>query len=114
MSTHLIPKILIVTACVVCAAVLQGCADSCTEVVSNGETITVCCPSVFCKNDNGCCMRDPLNLCADQNGNGTGRLLQFVLDKRAAGGCVAERLEDPMIENGKVDAPTTTSTLAST
>eukprot|EP00439_Symbiodinium_sp_Y106_P063243 s3552_g9.t1 len=92
--------------CIVCAILLQGCPDTCT---TDGD-LTVCCPSVFCKNDNGCCLDDPLNLCSSES-NQTGRLLEFVRAKQAAGGCVEERLEEPIVMNGIIDEPTTTTTL---
>eukprot|EP00435_Cladocopium_sp_Y103_P013172 s5588_g3.t1 len=87
------------------AVLLQGCTDSCMD----DGVVTVCCPSVFCKNDEGCCLKDPLNLCSGENG--TGRLLEFVRSKQASGSsCLEERASDAMIENGKIKVVTTTVT----
>mmetsp|Transcript_119790 Transcript_119790/g.168638 ORF Transcript_119790/g.168638 Transcript_119790/m.168638 type:complete len:112 (+) Transcript_119790:62-397(+) len=87
------------------AVLLQGCTDTCIE----DGALTVCCPSVYCKNDQGCCLKDPLNLCSGSNG--TGRLLEFVKSKQeASGSCYAERASTPMIDNGKIPTTTTTAT----
>lgn len=87
------------------AVLLQGCTDSCMD----DGFVTVCCPSVFCKNDEGCCLKDPLNLCSGENG--TGRLLEFVRNKQASGfSCLEERASEAMIENGKIKVSTTTVT----
>mmetsp|Transcript_47123 Transcript_47123/g.111927 ORF Transcript_47123/g.111927 Transcript_47123/m.111927 type:complete len:113 (+) Transcript_47123:77-415(+) len=83
---------------------LQGCTESC----SSDGVVTVCCPSRFCKNDAGCCLKDPLNLCSAENG--TGRLLEFVLQKKESGNCFEERASDPMIFNGVIRTTTTSST----
>ena len=39
-------------------------------------------------------------------GNQTGRLLEFVRLKLAAGGCVEERIDEPIVMNGNLGFPT--------
>ncbi|CAK9113183.1 unnamed protein product [Durusdinium trenchii] len=94
MRTSLLPRLGVTVILSGAAVLLQGCTDSCT---SDG-VVTVCCPSVFCKNDEGCCLKDPLNLCSAENG--TGLLLDFVNDKKGHGGCQWEAETEPMGLNG--------------
>ena len=84
---------------------LQGLNDPLNLCSSDGCIAGIACISAYLYPSPHCCKCS--EHIVDCQGNQTGRLLEFVRAKQAAGGCLEERQEQPIVMNGFLDAETT-------